>query len=969
MADQQFELLYRIQTQGLDQLDGVKDKQKQISLETKYSENALKGFEAVLRTLTSTGSSYRQALQDISRSTKSLGDEAGKIAQDLLKNDAAVRDSMKQTAAQAKRSASEIKGAMTGDVREGFMEARWAVMLFGSDLETRIPRAMETIISRAPMLGAAMRAALPATIALWGVEALFQVGKKVKELYDNFIELKGAQEALAASGEHLWGGMKTDIEAANAAVEKYLRLTKGAPAADRYTMGVAGQKLFQPEGMPGANDKKFQQLSKGAQQDILRMYSEVSVGDIHNRLGDIKGLRMDLAEESEYKGVFAHRPAKDIQIEDDYLSQLQQRLEQKQSTFGLQQKAEKAQLDEDVKRQNEKNARPIRREDEYLNELRDRRFLDENPGIYKPIGELQIQQARRMRQIANDTDLSAAKKRYYTNAFSDQYSKDLANANTAAGFKAQAGEEAFTRFSEKSSDAAISANGIDARFRLGQSLKTYDEQQANIRANAAVNIGFESGTVSRGFALRGSLRNASGNGSVGADYQDQLAMARQIYDLKRREIDEIGESDRKELDNKKALYDYIAAQDEARIKRAEQIAQIGLQQQQEGGRLIGGLITSAFQGKSSNYLRGVGQQMAGSLADNFGGALLGPGGLNNIFSLGKSGMLGADASHRSFLGNVVRGTPLDFSSQELAKDKPLIDSQKGLKDSIDSLTKTMGGTPPAGSTISGGLPSASSLASNPLGALSSLIGPGGTAGFSPGSLFSGASNIGGGSDGAAASSIGFDPSDPYGGIARAQLPTAPGYKQAGIMGAIDKLGGLKTIGKYAAGGVGAFTAFEQFKRGGARGILGGVASGLGTAALIPGPQQPFLLAGAAVAGLIDSFLPDPKQERINQEAARIAHSAYIQPAQRNYNSDGHGSGFSLGMGSSLRSGGQQSNYSISISALDSKSVVDYFQSNPGAISQGLLSAVSSGSVAGLESELAWRSQYGGNSSFPIGGLG
>src|SRR5579884_2058086 len=101
----EFNLLYRIQSVGLADLDGIAQKNKQIDLSAHYSANSLKGFEAILRTLVASGQSYTNALQQIARSQKTLGDDAARIAKDIMANDRAMQRSKEENAKAAEREA------------------------------------------------------------------------------------------------------------------------------------------------------------------------------------------------------------------------------------------------------------------------------------------------------------------------------------------------------------------------------------------------------------------------------------------------------------------------------------------------------------------------------------------------------------------------------------------------------------------------------------------------------------------------------------------------------------------------------------------------------------------------------------------------------------------------------------------------------------------------------------------------
>lgn len=161
-----------------------------------------------------------------------------------------------------------------------------------------------------------------------------------------------------------------------------------------------------------------------------------------------------------------------------------------------------------------------------------------------------------------------------------------------------------------------------------------------------------------------------------------------------------------------------------------------------------------------------------------------------------------------------------------------------------------------------------------------------------------------------------------------------------------------------AGGITA--AVNGFGKGGARGDTQGIAGALTAAAPFTGPAAPFVMAAGSIMGLVSSLFPDPREERRKQEQGNMAADRFIEPASRDYNfTAGTDTGFSLGNGGSIQQGGQTVNYSATIHAMDASSFLDFLHDNPAALAQGMLAAIQQGGVSALDSELAWRAQYGG----------
>ncbi len=85
------------------------------------------------------------------------------------------------------------------------------------------------------------------------------------------------------------------------------------------------------------------------------------------------------------------------------------------------------------------------------------------------------------------------------------------------------------------------------------------------------------------------------------------------------------------------------------------------------------------------------------------------------------------------------------------------------------------------------------------------------------------------------------------------------------------------LGSAATVAGGTMASIAGFRRGGAKGALQGVSGALAAASVIPGPQQPFVMAGAALTAMISSFIPDPKEVRRAQIDQWMQQNTYRAP--------------------------------------------------------------------------------------------
>lgn len=119
------------------------------------------------------------------------------------------------------------------------------------------------------------------------------------------------------------------------------------------------------------------------------------------------------------------------------------------------------------------------------------------------------------------------------------------------------------------------------------------------------------------------------------------------------------------------------------------------------------------------------------------------------------------------------------------------------------------------------------------------------------------------------------------------------------------LGHFSAMGVAAAGAdvaLGAYTAVQQFKKGGARGALGGASAILGTAAALdPEPVSKAILGIAALGtGLIKSILGDPKIQRQKQIEKTLFTNQYLAPESLNVTSSTRGTYADFGRDGNFR---------------------------------------------------------------------
>lgn len=149
----------------------------------------------------------------------------------------------------------------------------------------------------------------------------------------------------------------------------------------------------------------------------------------------------------------------------------------------------------------------------------------------------------------------------------------------------------------------------------------------------------------------------------------------------------------------------------------------------------------------------------------------------------------------------------------------------------------------------------------------------------------------------------------------------PGFATtASSLGLTTRSGRIgNNIGSAVALASAGFGAVDGFRRGGVGGNLQGVASVLGGLSLIPGPQQPFFVAGSVLAAGFAAALPNPKLRRGRQLDQLLDSSLYAGADPMAFDFDQVGRSYDTNKRGDIRA---MPNLTVNINALDAGSVMD-----------------------------------------------
>lgn len=451
----------------------------------------------------------------------------------------------------------------------------------------------------------------------------------------------------------------------------------------------------------------------------------------------------------------------------------------------------------------------------------------------------------------------------------------------------------------------------------------------------------------------GQLLNPGGS-TIEANYQSQLALARQLFVIEdqriRAQSKYFSEEDRNskvaEL-NLRARAELEKATDQARMDRQVAYAELLNKQRQDNKETGGRLFDAAMAGGGGieRYLQAFGLGQVRTVFSNSYAELAG--GLSGKFKL--PGQLDSDGNLNRW-GRVLQGSAFGVDRNQMAMDAntraTLVNT-----DAVASLSRALGA--PAGTATGGGFSLPSFGGSGGFGGIvpgvtagstPPFIGDGGSSGFGTlSSLF----GLGGGTSGS--DSTLFIPGAPTADIGTMDrlgmtAPASPNAAYSPGPSAPSNLGNnaVRAAGLALAG----FGVYSGIKQGGGKGALMATSSALAGAAMFPGPQQPFLMAGAMVTGLIGTLLGDPKEKRRKQLEEEQFARTYRNAANGNYTS---GTTYSVGVnGLGVDydyTGGARSSTIVQVHTMDAKSFLDNAPQIAGAVrlalntDQPLISAV------------------------------
>jgi hypothetical protein len=130
----------------------------------------------------------------------------------------------------------------------------------------------------------------------------------------------------------------------------------------------------------------------------------------------------------------------------------------------------------------------------------------------------------------------------------------------------------------------------------------------------------------------------------------------------------------------------------------------------------------------------------------------------------------------------------------------------------------------------------------------------------------------------------------------------------------------RVIGNAGAIGAAAFGVVSGIRQGGAQGTTQAIASGLGAASLIPGPQQPFVAAAALITGFVSSLIGSSSEEFHRKVNEQLERNRFAPGPSLERDFDISGREVDFGRTGEVRTIVVQDNRQFHVSAIDARSL-------------------------------------------------
>lgn len=896
MADQ-VELLFQFNTEGASQLDVVAKIVEQLGQKSALTGGQINIVEQALNALVKSGSSAQQALQSVALSGASVGKEAASAAKALLEEAAA----SSAVAAASTSAAAGIRSVGTASEASVPKLAAASAALRGLDGSMNL-RAAERFLSTFQGLGPVLQAAFPLFGAVAFVEILEQGVDKVGKLYNAWDPVLKAEkdslkilqdstrelESMISKSERLTletrkrqfgtqfedrekGDLaRLDASEANALVEQIKQqiadararvLAGTTPATGPSTFVGKGGAEFSRPGQP----ESLTYDARAAREQIVGLDAKLEDAIYKAKLAtqEAAAADADIAKDRTDKSRESARKVDAINKQIEAIKERALALADKAELgTGPLATIEEARRAENRRYANEKADLAVQIRDNRLggpDTVRtpqssfDALGRAQDAAHTQALAALDTEKITAQAKAAADYADAVNKVRGEWEKLDQEIAKDKFSAAEAKIRAMVKAHEDLVKAAEKSNKVADLGDkadeaGLQLQFRKVTTL-----------ANLAAPIGSTSGALD----------------AAASAYQQRLALIKQIDAIEQRGIDREaalsalkGDEYNKDLAVAQERLKLTQEEGEAAVDYAIKVAEIERKRLEDArtaaGKVFDALVASGH-ASFADFVKGIALTQGRAIFQNV---------TEGLFK-STSATLGGIISKDSPLAGLFKGTLLE-PQEKTALDvhtQAMLTHTKALL-----LASGVGGAGVTGA-LAGSLPL--NLGGGTAAGLIGLFGSDVNGITGQGSLTS--------SGGVLDKVVGKSVTSTIGQILGGAALIPAGGLFAGISGTYTKPGGgyaaqlstAQRVGNIAgsAGAVatGAYGVYQGIEEGGARGATGAIGSALGVAALIPGPQQPFVMAAALIAGMVKGLLPDPKSAFDNAQNKILNNNKFITP--------------------------------------------------------------------------------------------
>jgi hypothetical protein len=534
--------------------------------------------------------------------------------------------------------------------------------LLEQEIGTRVPMALNRVLTQSQAMSSIMTKIFPLAMAGGFAMVVGEIAVKFLEWATNQKAVIAGIEQIGASLERAQERTKRSLTASQTASDQYLGLTQGPGAEQSAKMARLQQEVT-------AAAYKYDQMRRGT----AALQTAPRSGESINPIGASLGLALGILPPGQGRGAYAGN-GPEVVISRDQKITLAQQYENEARADLDNKTRELARMQAEASQRISAQGLSVTRETAGYSQFISGLTRKEEPGPYAAFRSefqrgLQEQTLKRQEELSKPGGATGIPGGYQGEALAAYHRSVIFMGQEEAKKAAAADITQGQRF-------FVQGNALDFRETMRTKDRDLEQEQKDDEERLRVSdrIGEIQGRGStdmlrREFQRSSSLVAGSG-GDAGAKANQQYALriqlANQINSIEVSTASQIANDGQRAIQLEQAKYQLIAEGDQARLDREVEFQKIQEKQLQETAQFAAGLTNAGLQGGRApvRFMENYAHQIISTVAGNAGKMFLGP--MEGIFSLGKSGILGAPGAPNP-VGQLLQGTIFGVNPMDQAQ--------------------------------------------------------------------------------------------------------------------------------------------------------------------------------------------------------------------------------------------------------------------------------------------------------------